>query len=177
MVKCEPGSRCRLISSCPAMMVLLARVKTGHREALNTLLASQCGFSKFMPKVCCPGVGGMEGRMGKADNITQLDTTMADNTIELETTMTDKVTGVETTTDDNTTKLDTTENSKPTRGFKKNFSRLNHPKCGIRTTIGFRVTFGASASSGQFPWIAALIYRWLSNTQIISGAVYCTSSN
>ena len=159
MVECEPGSRCQLISSCPAMMVLLARVKSGHREALNTLLVSQCGFYKFMPKVCCPGIGEMEERMGKADNITQLDTTMADNTTKLKKTMADKVTGVDTTTDDNTTKLDITQNTKPTKVSKKNFSRLNHPKCGIRTTIGFRVTFGNSASSGQFPWMAALIYR------------------
>ena len=108
--------------------------------------------------------------MGKAANIT-LDTTMANNPTKLETTTADKVTGVDTTTDDNTTKLDTTPNNKPTKVSKTNFSRLNHPKCGIRTTIGFRVTFGASASSGQFPWMAALIYRWVK-----SGVVYCTSS-
>ena len=86
--------------------------------------------------------------MGPAANINGLDTTTADNIIELDTTMVNNI-----------IELDTTPDSQPTKVIEENFSHLNHPKCGLRTTIGFRVTFGNSASSGQFPWMAALIYR------------------
>merc|ERR1719376_995736 len=42
---------------------------------------------------------------------------------------------------------------------KSDFSNLNTPKCGIRTSLNFRITFGETASGGQFPWVVYLIYK------------------
>ena len=46
--------RCVPISSCPALLNLVAQVKMGDKEALGKLLASQCGFTRQLPMVCCP---------------------------------------------------------------------------------------------------------------------------
>ena len=47
-------SRCVPISSCSALLNLVAQVKMGDKEALGKLLASQCGFTRQLPMVCCP---------------------------------------------------------------------------------------------------------------------------
>merc|ERR1712002_659813 len=42
---------------------------------------------------------------------------------------------------------------------KENFSVLNALKCGTRTSVQFRITFGETADEGQFPWVVSLIYK------------------
>merc|ERR1712223_845215 len=51
---CSTLSRCVPISSCPALLNLVAQGKMGDKEALGKLLASQCGFTRQLPMVCCP---------------------------------------------------------------------------------------------------------------------------
>ena len=47
-------SRCVPISSCSALLNLVAQVKMGDKAYLGKLLASQCGFTRQLPMVCCP---------------------------------------------------------------------------------------------------------------------------
>jgi len=69
------------------------------------------------------------------------------------TTVTTATTSTTTTTKSTTVKSTTTEVS------RSNYSIINDPECGVRTSLRFRITLGKTALDGQFPWIAALIYK------------------
>jgi len=58
-----------------------------------------------------------------------------------------------TTTESSTTTTSTTEVS------RSNYSIINDPECGVRTSLRFRITLGQTALAGQFPWVASLIYK------------------
>merc|ERR1712098_879608 len=61
---------------------------------------------------------------------------------------------------------------------RSDFSNLNWPKCGIRTSLNFRITFGETAGEGQFPWVASLMYRNRRgvSTQHVVTAGHCDAS-
>ena len=89
--------------------------------------------------------------------------------------------------------MTTTEKAKTrniVRSPASNFSVLNAPGCGGGglTDLFTRITFGSSAKSGQFPWLAALVYRnsrgsgvplcgaALVSTQHLITAAHCTGA-
>jgi len=51
-------------------------------------------------------------------------------------------------------------------GAKENLAKLNHPKCGVRNSLNTRITFGLTASPGQFPWVASLMYSNRQGTKV-----------
>merc|ERR1711936_827502 len=142
---CSTISTCVSLSSCPELLNLLVQVKMGDKDALGKLLASQCGFNKQLPMVCCP----LDSKRPRAPLPPSSESTEPHQPLK------------------------PTKPQQPSKAPKRpqrpqlpqpveprapDFSQLNHPKCGTRTALNFRVTLGRSAGQGQFPWVAALIY-------------------
>merc|ERR1712233_279127 len=137
---CSTFSKCVSLSSCPALLTLLNQVKMGDKTALSTLLASQCGFTKQLPMVCCP--------IQTKNPQTPLSSSSKPS----------KPPQHPLPAPSQRPKPPQLPEHLPVEPRAPDFSRLNHPKCGTRAALNFRVTFGRSASQGQYPWVAALIY-------------------
>merc|ERR1719430_1868026 len=52
--KCRPGE-CVIISRCPAFLTLVKQMKSGNHAAKAKVITNQCGFERYLPKVCCRG--------------------------------------------------------------------------------------------------------------------------
>jgi len=139
---CSTLSRCVPIYSCPALLNLVAQVKMGDKEALGKLLASQCGFTRQLPMVCCPL------RSKKRPKAALPPPTPPQRRPQ----------PTQTPQAPQPTQTSFRPRPLPLEPRAQDFSKLNHLKCGTRTALNFRVTLGRSAGQGQFPWVAALIY-------------------
>merc|ERR1719336_2486525 len=133
---CSTLSRCVPISSCSALLNLVAQVKMGDKEALGKLLASQCGFTRQLPMVCCPLKNNKWPKAALPPPTPPQSPPQPTQTPQ----------------------TSFRPRPLPLEPRAPDFSKLIHPKCGIRTALNFRVTLGRSAGQGQFPWVAALIY-------------------
>ena len=109
-------SRCVPISSCSALLNLVAQVKMGDKEALGKLLASQCGFTRQLPMVCCPG------RSKKRPKAALPPPTPPQR--RLQPTQTPQA--------PQPTQTSLRPKPLPLEPRAPDFSKLNHPKCGTR---------------------------------------------
>ena len=146
------------------------QVKAGDLAAERQLITSQCGFEKSLPKVCCDTRGDKTEKPRVFSN-TQTIKPVSTSELPVKTTAeTILVTAVSSTTQETTpftTKKQgpATETSLPKFSPRmivktnQNFSSINSPKCGVRTSLNFRITFGETAVNGQFPWVVSLIYK------------------
>jgi len=116
----------------------------GDKTALSNLLASQCGFNKQLPMVCCP----LEKKKPRTPPSKPINRPQPSQPLK----------PPRPSQPSQPTQPPRLPQPLPVEPRAPDFSRLNHPKCGTRTALNFRVTLGRSASQGQFPWVAALIY-------------------
>jgi len=171
---------CVIISKCPSVLKLVFKVKAGDFAARSQLLKLQCGFEKSLPKVCCkrsfgateaPRIfvnsGSVQRPSNKLPGAKKKNILVDDSDIRTDPTpFTTSTTTMTTTTSTTTSATTTTETSTVTSTTEvlalasvSNYSRINDPECGVRTSLRFRITLGKTALDGQFPWIAALIYK------------------
>jgi len=163
---CQPEN-CVIISKCPSVLKLVFKVKSGDLDARSKLLELQCGFEKSLPKVCCQKNQATEApRVFNSGTVSSIPTSEKPkirnfnsdvNATTPFTTPTPIEEVEEETTTSTTTKSSVEEFT--TDSPKEDFSKLNHPECGVRTSLSFRITLGQTADAGQFPWIGALMYR------------------
>jgi len=153
------NSKCVIISSCPAVLKLVFQVKSGDEEAKNKLISKQCGFERNLPKVCChPETITTTTTSTTTTTTTTPSTTFTTTSTSTTTTSTTTSTKTTSTNTTSTTTATTTTTTIPSTA-KSRFSKLNAKNCGIRTNLKFRITFGKTASTGEFPWVASLIYK------------------
>jgi len=151
---------CVIISKCPSVLKLVFKVKAGSQDAKRHLLARQCGFERNLPKVCCDRNSDRQEspRIFSNSQATTSITTVKATTNQNTTT-------IQTTPFTTSTEAPSTANPLPifiTRTIsdpKDDLAKLNSPKCGVRTSLNFRITFGETAANGQFPWVVSLIYK------------------
>ena len=146
-------------------------MKSGDPQAKRKLLSNQCGFEKSLPKVCCDRNGDITEKPRIFSNSQTVKPTVSVSTSVPKTTkikQTFRPSSTSKTTQETTpftTRRRTPSTSLPIFSSrtiskpKKDFSSLNSPKCGIRTSLNFRITFGETAAQGQFPWVVSLIYK------------------
>eukprot|EP00092_Neocalanus_flemingeri_P038358 GFUD01041761.1.p1 GENE.GFUD01041761.1~~GFUD01041761.1.p1 ORF type:complete len:414 (-),score=82.69 GFUD01041761.1:50-1291(-) len=155
------GAReCVIISGCPAVLKLVFQVKAGDPEAKKQLLTNHCGFENSLPKVCCDRKGDITEKPRIFPNSQTIIPKSAVTSVPIPSSTTPSTTTQETTPF--TTKTTTTSlppRFSPRTILKEDFSSINSPKCGIRTSLNFRITFGETAAEGQFPWVVSLIYK------------------
>jgi len=168
------AKQCVVISKCPAVLKLVfqvLQVKAGSQQAKRQLLSNQCGFEKTLPKVCCDRNAEITEKPRIFSNTQTLKPFVDVSTAEPKRPMPMQTLGQTSTeiTTQETTPF--TTQKQPSSTFspfiisrtvtkpKTNFSSLNTPKCGVRTSLNFRITFGETAAEGQFPWVVSLIYK------------------
>merc|ERR1711936_238447 len=148
---CSTISTCVSLSSCPELLNLLVQVKMGDKDALGKLLASQCGFNKQLPMVCCP----LDRKRPRAPLPPSSKSTEPPQPLK-------PFKPIKPTKPQQPSQApkrpQRPQHPQPIEPRAPDFSQLNHPKCGTRTALNFRVTLGRSAGQGQFPWVVALIY-------------------
>jgi len=161
---------CVVISKCPSVLRLVfqvLQVKAGSQQAKRELLSNQCGFEKTLPKVCCDRGADITEKPRIFPNRQTFKPVLSIATTERDTTLRPTIT---TRTTQETTPFTTSRQTSSTSSSssmisrtiskpKSDFSNLNTPKCGIRTSLNFRITFGETAGGGQFPWVVSLIYK------------------
>jgi len=169
---CQPEN-CVLISKCPSVLKLVFKVKSGDLDARSKLLELQCGFEKSLPKVCCQKNQATEApRVFNSVTISSSSTSKkpkirnfnSDVNATTPFTTPNPIEEVEEETTTTTTKSSVEEFTTEAQEVitdppKEDFSELNDPQCGVRTSLSFRITLGQTAEAGQFPWIGALMYR------------------
>eukprot|EP00092_Neocalanus_flemingeri_P094562 GFUD01120258.1.p1 GENE.GFUD01120258.1~~GFUD01120258.1.p1 ORF type:complete len:425 (+),score=86.26 GFUD01120258.1:209-1483(+) len=159
------GAReCVIISGCPAVLKLVFQVKAGDPEAKKQLLTNHCGFENSLPKVCCDRKGDITEKPRIFPNSQTIRPKSAVTSVPIPSSTTPSTTPSTTTQETTPFTTQTTTTSLPPRFsprtiLKEDFSNINSPKCGIRTSLNFRITFGETAAEGQFPWVVSLIYK------------------
>merc|ERR1711971_1050287 len=151
---------CVIISKCPSVLKLVFKVKAGDSGARSQLLSLQCGFEKSLPKVCCLKNGPTEAPRIFVNSQT-VPSNLPTGSSVLTPPFTTSTTSFKTADDVGVTTTEKAETRNSVQSPASNFSVLNAPGCGGGglTDLFTRITFGSSAKSGQFPWLAALVYR------------------
>ena len=146
-------------------------MKAGSQQAKRELLSNQCGFEKTLPKVCCDRKEEITEKPRIFPDRQTFIPVVSVTSSERETNISKQTIRptVATTTTEETTPFTTRRQtlstsssfiiSKTVSRPKSDFSNLNNPKCGTRTSLNFRITFGETAGGGQFPWVVSLIYK------------------